>query len=379
MRLRALLTVLVLLLVVPVTADAAVSASPASGPLAVLSILLISFAVLTGTGIVPTGAVGTELTAVTRRAFVPRVPVQIYKATAILSAALANAQTASGGVSSVTVPVQGSPFVQAQATDYTGAFNQPAVQTGITEADFNLKAVIVPIPFLGMEGILQMNAAVIPLIEARMNDAGNQIADYLATQQMSNGTYGTINVDGFPLIASTSRTYGNISSASPNTWWNANVMGSAGTVAPTRKLINQMVVSATKAAGGEAPNIGVCGPGTWALLANDFIGSETYFITPGSSFDQSAQGARASFTALMVAGVPIYQDLYMPEGQFIFFNTRYYSFYIHEAAAFAFTGFASTLPNFALGYVGALIVVLEGICVKPSTFTSQAGYTNLVV
>src|SRR5437773_8197964 len=124
-------------------------------------------------------------------------------------------------------------------------------------------------------------------------------------------------------------------SASPNTWWNANVMGSAGTVAPTRKLINQMVVSATKAAGGEAPNIGVCGPGTWASLANDFIGSETYFITPGSSFDQSAQGARASFTALMVAGVPIYQDLYMPEGQFIFFNTRYYSFYIHEAAAFA--------------------------------------------
>src|SRR5207245_3283167 len=88
MRLRALLTVLVLLLVVPVTADAAVGAAPASGPLAVLSILLISFAVLTGTRIVPTGAVGTELTAVTRRAFVPRVPVQIYKATAILSAAL---------------------------------------------------------------------------------------------------------------------------------------------------------------------------------------------------------------------------------------------------------------------------------------------------
>src|SRR5947208_16328882 len=102
---------------------------------------------LAGTGIVPSGAIGAELTAVTRRAFVPRVPVQIYKATAILSAALANAQTASGGVSSVTVPVQGPPFVAAQATDYTGAFNQPAGQTGITGAEFNLKAAIVPIPF----------------------------------------------------------------------------------------------------------------------------------------------------------------------------------------------------------------------------------------
>src|SRR5437879_7503361 len=149
-------------------------------------------------------------------------------------------------------------------------------------------------------------------------------------------------------------------------------MGSAGTVAPTRKLINQMVVSATKAAGGEAPNIGVCGPGTWALLANDFIGSETYFITPGSSFDQSQQGARASFTALMVAGVPIYQDLYMPEGQFIFLNSRYYAFYIHEAAAFAFTGFASTLPTIPSGYSEAITLVLEVICVQPSTFCTRS-------
>ena len=81
---------------------------------------------LIGTGIVPSGAVGTELTAVTRRAFIPKNIVQIYKATPVLSAAIANAQTASGGVSSVTVPVQGTQMVTAQATGYDGAFNQPA-------------------------------------------------------------------------------------------------------------------------------------------------------------------------------------------------------------------------------------------------------------
>src|SRR5262245_35014189 len=137
---------------------------------------------LLGTGIVPSGAAGQELTAVTRRAYVPKNIVQIYKASPILAAALSNAQPASGGVSSVTVPVQGTPMTTAQATDYSGAFTAPAAQQGISEADFNLKAVIVPIQFLGMEGIVQDGAAVIPLLEARMNDAGNQIADYLATQ-----------------------------------------------------------------------------------------------------------------------------------------------------------------------------------------------------
>src|SRR5262245_9902017 len=130
---------------------------------------------LLGTGVVPSGAIGNELAVVTRRAFIPKNIVQIYKATPVLSAGLANAQTASGGVSSITVPVQGAPFVTAQATDYSGAFNAPSAAVGMSEADFNLCAVVVPIPFLGMEGILQLSAAVIPLIEARMNDAGNQV------------------------------------------------------------------------------------------------------------------------------------------------------------------------------------------------------------
>ena len=74
----------------------------------------------------------------------------------------------------------------------------------------NLCAVVVPIPFPGMEGLIQLNAAVVPTIEARMNDSGNQIADYLNTQLWNNGTNGTINPDGFPLIAANTGIYGNI-------------------------------------------------------------------------------------------------------------------------------------------------------------------------
>ena len=334
-------------------------------------------ATLIGTGIVPSGPQGVQLEATTRRAFIPKAIVQIYQATPTLAAGLANAQTASGGVSSVTVPVQGTPYTAAQATDYSGSFAAPGIQTGITESNWNLCAVVVPIPFLGMEGILQLNAAVVPLIEARMNDAGNQIASYLSNQLWTNATYGTINIDGFPLIANNSGIYGNIDRTA-NVWWQANVQTDTGNL--TRNKALKWIVSAMNFNGGEMPNFGVTDPGTWVNLAQDFTSLEQYQITPQSSFDQSNAGARSAFTALSVAGVPIYMDPSSPvnesTGQLLLMNTRYYSFYIHEAAAFAFTGFASTLPNFQLGYVGALVCVLQDLCVKPKSLTRVTGFTS---
>ena len=53
---------------------------------------------------------------------------------------------------------------------------------------------------------------------------------------------------------------------------------------------------------------------------------------------------------------------------------RYTSFYIHRAAAFAFTGFASTLANYQLGYVGLVATALETVSVKPKSITK---ITNL--
>lgn len=330
---------------------------------------------LLGAGIIPTGPVGNELTAVTRRAFVPKGIVQIYAATPLLAAGLANAQPASGGVSSITVPVQGSPMTQAQPTDYTGSFNQPAGLVGMQDAEFNLKCVVVPIQFLGMEGITQMNAAVIPLLEARMNDGGNQIAAYLSNQMWTNVTPNSINLDGFPLMAAASVTYGNIDRANAaNAFWLANNRAQ-GAVAPTRLRVLTDIVSCAKSGGGEMPNIAATSYATWIALAADFVAQEQYWITPGTGFDGETQGVRGAFTALSVGGVPVYIDPNCPDGNVVYYNTRYASFYIHEAAAFAFTGFASTLPVLSLGYVGALVVVLEFVNVKPSTLTLSTGYS----
>ena len=52
-----------------------------------------------GQGFLPaSGNIAAELSAVTRRAFVPRLVVQIYKAAPLLSLAMRNAQRARGGL-----------------------------------------------------------------------------------------------------------------------------------------------------------------------------------------------------------------------------------------------------------------------------------------
>ena len=317
----------------------------------------------------------TELTYVTRRAFIPKLVVQLYNSTPLMAALIANSQSASGGVSSVTVPVQGSQFVNAQWSDYSGSFAQPSVQQGAYNAEFNLKLMIAPVPFLGMEGAVQQDAAVIPLIEARMNDATNVMMDAMATSLYTN-TSNTQQFTGLPAAVSDSGTYGNID-RSTYTWWKSKQYA-AGSVNPTRQNILQYI-SGTVKNGAEVPSFGVCGFGTWTLLAQDYVGQEQYVLTPGSGFDGDANGPQSGFRALMVAGVPIYPDPYCPEGTVYFLNSNYLSLYIHEQGSFVFTGFESTLPNWQIGYVGAVLMIAELVNTKPKSMTKVTGYNSLTL
>lgn len=327
-----------------------------------------------GTGIMPGGAIGTEAQYVTRRAFVPKLVVQIYNCSPLVGAMLANAQPATGGVSSVTVPVQGTSFVNAQWTDYTGTFNQPAVQQGAQNSEFNLKSLVVPIPFFGMEGAIQKDHAIIPLIEARMNDSTNVACDAIGTAIYGNtsnnqqiiGLPGAVD-DGTNLV-----TYGNISRTT-STFWKSKVYN-ASAASPTRALVMQYIAGTFKNA-GELPSFGVMGVGTWQSLANDFLSVENYRVTPGTGFDMHESGAHAGFQALMVAGIPIYCDPYCPEGTLYLINSNYMALYIHENAAFSFTGFESTLPNFQIGYIGAVLSLFELVCVKPKAQTRVGNFT----
>lgn len=317
-----------------------------------------------GTGIVPaSGAIASELSSVVRRAFMPRVYVQLWKSAPLMAALLSSAQVATGGLSPITAPLQGAPMVSGQWVDYSGSFQQPGVQPGIQNAEFNLKAFVSTIPFLGMEGLVQLDYSVVPLIEARMNDSTNVTIDTFATA-LFNNVANSQQLVGLPAAIDDGTfavSYGGVSRTA-NPFWKSTYVHNGGSTTPTRNLMLQYISQVSKTT-GEMPTIGIMGFGTWTLLAQDFTSQERYNITPSSAFGADNK-IQSLFRALDVAGVPFYADPYCPEGTLYLINTNYLSLFLHERAAFSFTGFESTLPNNQLGYIGAILSLLELVDVK---------------
>lgn len=324
-----------------------------------------------GTGIVPaSGSILNELEATTRRAYIPSLYVQLYQASPLFNALMDSAFLASGGLSPVTAPVQGSSMVNGQWTDYSGAFNQPVTTPGIQNAEFNLKAFVTTIPFLGFEGLVQDNYSVVPLIDARMNDATNYTIQQLTTSLYTNvsNTQQLVGLPGAIDDGTAAATYGGIARNTTNTsglaWWQSSVVANTGSpVTPTRNLMLQYINQVTKK-NGERPHMAIMGIGTWTMLAQDFTSQERYVVGTGG-YPQS--GGQSLFTSLDVAGIPFYCDPYCPEGVIYILNTDYINLYVHEKAAFHFTGFVSQLPNNQFGYIGAILTLLELVNVKPQS------------
>jgi hypothetical protein len=329
-----------------------------------------------GTGILPqAGPIANELTAVTRRGYNTHVYVQIYNSAPLIAALLNNAQSMSGGVSPITVPVQGVPMVTIQNIGYDGSFNQPGVTPGLQVAEFNPAAYLSVIPFPGMEGMVQLNYAVVPIIEARMNDCANQYRQRLSTDLYTNfaNLQGLIGINAAVDDGTVATTYGGINRTT-NTWWKSNFVA-AGSNPLTRDLLNKYILQVQKA--NEMPKLGVCGMGTWGKLAEDFTSLERYNITPSSDFGTGTAGAK--FRAIEVAGVPIYADPQCPEGTLYLLNPDYLSLYIHERAGFQVLPFESRFAVGQLGYIGGVFTVLQLVNVKPAAHMKVTGLTYLSI
>ena len=328
-------------------------------------------------GVMPTGASFSEYASITRRAFVPTMYVQLYNASPTIAALMQHAKVASGGISSVTVPVQGQALTVPQWVGFDGSFSQPANIQGIQPAEFNLKGLVTPIPFYGFEGAVQADHAIIPRIEAVFNDATNSTVDVLSNALFVNvsNAQQLIGLNAAFDDGTNAATYGNIS-RSTSTFWQAKVYN-AGGVAPTRSLILQYLVGVNKY-GSEMPTMAVLGLGTWLkLVQQDYQGLESYQILPGTGFDTDADRPRSLFRALDIGGVPIYADPYCPEGIMYIWHSSYTALYFHSMANFSFTGFESLLPVYQIGYIGGVVTLLELVCAKPRT-TGRVGTVGSV-
>lgn len=331
---------------------------------------------IAGTGFIPgAGNVFNELNAVTRRAFVPKLVVQLYKAAPFLSMAMRNAQRARGGLNQVTVPVQGNSFVAFNWAGYDGAFPQPSVQTAIQNAQWNLSLGTVPIPLLGMESVAQSTEAVIPIVKARMNDAKT-----VAIQAISAALYGSasgnpLQINGLQDVFDSGtnvNVYGGLS-RSANPFWKSTVVSTS--IAPTRQTIILRINQATQLAGGEAPDFMLMSIPDWTTLAQDFMSAEQFNTNPTSRYGND-DAVNAGFRALMLANVPILADPFCPTGTAYIINSKYLALYISEDANFAWSGFHSLIPNNQIANVGVVITMMALVCTKPVTGVQLSALTG---
>lgn len=341
---------------------------------------------LPGQGVVPTGNLYLELTSVVRRAFVPVLFVQIYYAAPSLFFFMGGAEKAAGGISQITVPIQGQSMVQGQFTGPAGGFNAPQIIPAIQNAQFPLVYWVVPVPLYFGERVLQATDTVISTVKARMNDVWNVTVQNIARLMFLNNNTQTNTllpnsmIDAFDDGTNVS-VYGGINRLAPgNQSWKgqyyvaATGTGLPGTSGYTRTTMANQILQSTDKAGGEPPTFGLMNPGDLATLNADFIGTEQQFVTPGREYTMGT-AVRSSFPNLNVSGVPIFADHFCPQGTVLFPNSKYTKMYMSEDAAFDFSGFYPLIPLGQMGQQGVVVLGYNQItskCVSNSIVTGVA-------
>jgi len=336
---------------------------------------------LPGLGVAPAaGSLYNELAAATRRAFVPRLFVQIYYGSPGLFYMTGNAQRAAGGLNQITVPMQGQSMVQGQFTGYGGGFNSPNITPGVQNGQWNLAYWVVPVPLPFGETIIQATDREISLLKARMNDVyavtRQNMATLMFTNNAANPLYPNSFQDAFD-NGTNFPTYGGISrNASGNSAFKgqyingASLSGGSGSTVSVqgfnRKSMATALAKITDAAGGEAPTFVIMSPGDYATLNTDFIGNETQFVNPSGGYTMDTN-VRSSFPNLNVSGVPIFADHFCPAGNAYFVNVKYTAMYLSEDAAFDFSGFYSLVPLGQIGQQGVVVVGYDIVTAKSSS------------
>ncbi|MDE2020975.1 MAG: phage major capsid protein [Patescibacteria group bacterium] len=333
-----------------------------------------------GQGAVPTGALYNELTAVNRRAFVPRNFVQIYFATPSLFYMIGNAKKSAGGLSQITIPIQAQSMVQGQFTGYGGGFNSPTIIPGLQNAQFSTAYWVVPVPLPFGETVIQATDREISLLEARMNDVYSVTVQNMGRLMYTNNTANSLLPDSFQNAFDNGTnfpTYGGINrtTAGNTAWQGQYYSASAYSSGFTRQIMSQYLIQITDAAGGEAPTFVVMNPSDYATLNNDFIGTEQVFVDPGNSYSMGTP-VRSAFPNWNVSGVPIFADHFCPKGNAFVINTKYTAMYLSEDAQFDFSGFYSLVPLGQIGQQGVMVTGYDIVTAKPSANAWITGIAN---
>ena len=335
---------------------------------------------LLGAGLIPSGAIGTELQATVRRVFAQMVILLIYRQSPLLAVLLRNAIRASGGVSPYTQPVQTGKYVNSSWMGPSGQFAIPPDVAQTVNAEFNLCALATPVTSFGLEQLVTQDAiAVASRLMLKLNDLKNSALDQLALSLFGSNA-GNVALQMFGLLdaydsGATVDVYGGLSRATYPTWAGM-VVPAAGAIL-TRALFIPQLLKAVKHSGGEALDFVVMSVEDWVQLLTDFMSVERYNNDPSSRWGKD-DPVNSGFRGLLLGDTPIFFDLNCPQGTAFGFNSKYITLVIHEDCNFAWTGWYSTIPQGQIASVGLTLTALNLVCSKPSTGMILQGITNTV-
>lgn len=286
-------------------------------------------------------------------------------------------KAARGGVSQITIPIQGSSFVQFNWGSFAGDFPMPTDETAIQNAQFSLKLGMVPIGFFGMEAIVQSSEVVIPKLRAVMSDAAVVIKQAYAQALYANNAANTQAWDSLAQAyddGTNVASYGGVT-RTPGSFWAGQLITNSGAQATTRVGMAQLLTRIQAGAGGEAPDYAVMNPADWATLMTDFMSLEQFVTRPRSIYDKD-DVVNAGFRAIRVLDTPIFPDPFCPLGEAYVINSRYTGLYMSEYAPMTFSGFESQIAVGQISDIGVLISCADLVCAKPSSGAQITGITG---
>lgn len=266
-------------------------------------------------------------------------------------------------------------MVQGQFTGYGGGFQSPVITPGLQNGQWNLAYWVVPVPLPFGETVIQATDREISILKARMNDVYAVTRQNFARLMFINNTANPLLPDSFYNAfddGTNVSTYGGINrlaqgnSAFKGQYINLNSgTYSQGAAGFTRAGMATLLAGTTDAAGGESVTFVVMNPGDYATLNNTFISIEQIHQIPQMANVGSMETqVRSSFPNLVISGVPIFADHFVPKGEIFGVNVKYTSMYMSEDAAFDFSGFYSLVPLGQMGQQGVVVAGYDVISAK---------------
>jgi hypothetical protein len=332
---------------------------------------------LLGAGLIPSGAIGSELQATIRRVFAQMVVILLYRQNPLLALLLRNAIRASGGVSPYTQPVQTGQYIASSWMGPGGEFNIPPDVAATVNAEFNLCALATPVSAYGLEQLVTQDAiAVVSRLMLKLNDMKNSALAMLASALFGPPSPSVLQMFSLQDAygnATTAPTYGGLSRTT-YPLWQGLVVPTAGAILTRATFIPQLLAS-PKYNGGEALDFVVMSVEDWTTLLTDFMSLERYNNDPSSRWGKD-DPVNSGFRGLLLGDTPIFFDLNMPKGMAVGFNSKYITLVIHEDANFAWTGWYSTIPQGQIASIGLTLTALQLVCSKPSTGIILQGITG---